>query len=233
MAAGGLPATVLAAAMGRRAQQERREADAPHPLAALGAVMVGAVHTAASFEARGGCVAAPARPFAAYAFDERLRAGGKMEHFKRILAGAGTDLGAMRRRVTRLLCDDLDILESFHHLTRHDRPPLSRGGISWINPATGTELAAYSDCAVAAREWGLPVSSVVNCVCGRTPAANGLRFEYRGSSSPPPSSSRVRDGVYRILDGRFRVQLGGDWGFLGNYASEGAAALVADRARRV
>ena len=54
----------LAAAMGRRAQQERREADA-HPLAALGDAMVGAVHTAASFEARTGCLAAPARPFAA------------------------------------------------------------------------------------------------------------------------------------------------------------------------
>ena len=108
----------LAAAMGRRAQQERREADAPHPLAALGAAMVGAVITATSFEERTGSAAAPARPFAAYAFFERLRASRRLEDFKRILAGAGTDLAAMRRRVTRLLCDDLDTLEDFHHLTR-------------------------------------------------------------------------------------------------------------------
>ena len=40
----------------------------------------------------------------------------------------------------------------------------------------------------------------------------------------------MRDGVYRLLDGRFRVQLGDD--FLGNYASEGAAALVATRVYR-
>ena len=113
-------------------------AAAAHPLAALGDAMVGAVHTAASFEARSGCLAAPSRPFAAYAFLASLRSSGKSDAFKRILAGAGTDLAAMRRRVTRLLCDDLDILEDFHHLTRHDRPPLSRGGISWINPATGT-----------------------------------------------------------------------------------------------
>ena len=230
---------VLAAAMGRRAQQERREAAAPpaaatgHPLAALGEAMVGAVHTAASFEARSGCLAAPARPFAAYAFLERLRSSGKSDAFKRILAGAGTDLAAMRRRVTRLLCDDLDILESFHHLTRHDHPPLSRGGISWVDPATGAELAAYSDCAAAGREWGLPESWVSDCVNGRTPAANGLRFEYQGSSSPPSRSSRVRDGVYRLPDGRFRVWLEDGRGFLGNYDSEGAGALVAARMRRV
>ena len=194
--------------------------------------MVGAVMTAASFEARAGCVAAPARPFAAYAFLERLRASGRRDAFKRILAGAGTDLAAMRRRVTRLLRDDLDILEDFHHLTRREPPSLSREGapIAWVVPATGAELAAYSDCAAAAREWGLPVSWVSDCVYGRTPAANGLKFEYRGSSSPPPRSSRVRDGVYRLPNGRFRVQLGDD--FLGNYASEGAAALVATRVYR-
>ena len=93
-------------------------AAAAHPLAALGKAMVGAVHTAASFEARSGCLAAPARPFAAYAFLERLRSSRKSDAFKRILAGAGTDLAAMRRRVTRLLRDDLDTLEDFHHLTR-------------------------------------------------------------------------------------------------------------------
>ena len=131
----------------------------------------------------------------------------------------------MRRRVTRLLRDDLDILEDFHHLTRREPPSLSREGapIAWVVPATGAELAAYRDCAAAAREWGLPVSLVVNCVCGRTTHANGLRFDYRGSSSPPPRSLRVRDGVYRLLDGRFRVQLG-PLGTPGNCASEGAAA---------
>ena len=226
----------LAAAMGRRAQQERREADAfaevtatGHPLAALGAAMVGAVITATSFEERTGSAAAPARPFAAYAFFERLRASRRLEDFKRILAGAGTDLAAMRRRVTRLLCDDLDTLEDFHHLTRREPPSLSREGapIAWVNPARGAELAAYSDCAAAAREWGLPESAVADCVYGRTPTANGLSFDYRGL--PPPRSSGVRDGVYRLPNGRFRVQLGDDWGFFGNYASEGAAALVADR----
>ena len=74
------------------------------------------------------------------------------------------------------------------------------------------------------------MSLVVDCVYGRTPAANGIRFDYRGL--PPPWSSRVRDGVYRLRNGRFRVQLGDDWGFLGNYASEGAAALVATRVYR-
>ena len=130
-----------------------------------------------------------------------------MEDFKRILAGAGTDLAAMRRRVTRLLCDDLDTLEDFHHLTRREPPSLSREGapIAWVDPA-GRELAAYNDCAAAAREWGLPESAVADCVYGRTPAANGLRFDYRGV--PPPRSSCVRDGVYRLPNGRFRVQLG-------------------------
>ena len=197
---------------------------------ALGEAMVGAVMTAASFEARAGCVAAPARSFAAYAFLERLRASGRRDAFKRILAGAGTDLAAMRRRVTRLLRDDLDILEDFHHLTRREPPSLSREGapIAWVVPATGAELAAYRDCAAAAREWGLPVSLVVNCVCGRTTHANGLRFDYRGSSSPPPRSLRVRDGVTGSWTGASAC-LGE---VLGNYASEGAAALVADRARR-
>ena len=137
----------------------------------------------------------------------------------------------MRRRVTRLLLDDLDILEDFSHLTRHDRPPLSRGGIF------GSIRRRERSSRPTAIARPPPASGASPCLGSRTrlrqpTAANGLRFEYRGSFSPPPRSSRVRDGVYRLLDGRFRVQLGDDWGFLGNYASEGAAMLVADRARR-
>ena len=107
-------------------------AAAAHPLAALGDAMVGAVHTAASFEARS-AASPPPRAHLPPTPSSSLRARGMLDDFKRILAGAGTDLAAMRRRVTRLLRDDLDILESFHHLTRHDRPPVvavgSRGSI--------------------------------------------------------------------------------------------------------
>ena len=208
----------------------------PHEFAALGAAMTGAVARAAAFEVRPGSAASDARPVASYAFVERLRNSDKAESFQRILDSS--DSAAVRRRVARLLRDDLDILEDFHHSTRNKPPPVARHGrtIAWVHPATGLELAAYVTCDEAGHAWGVPESWVADCVAGRASHANGLQFESRGWWPPPGgarvvSAARVRQGVY-LLDGRFRAQLGSTWGFLGNFASEAAAILVRDRALR-
>ena len=64
------------------------------------------------------------------------------------------------------------------------------------------------------------------CVEGRTPTANGLHFRRQTRWPVPAGSERVSQGVYRVGDDRYRVQLGHDWGFLGNFDSGGAAALM-------
>ena len=135
--------------------------------------------------------------------------------------------------MARLLRDDLDMLQDFHHSARHKPPPLAPGEatIAWVHPATRLELAAYATCDEAGRAWGVPESWVADCVAGRAAHANGLEFESRGWWPPPRCARKVQHGVY-LLNGRFRAQLGSTWGFLRNFSSEAAAVLVRNRALR-
>ncbi len=86
-------------------------------------------------------------------------------------------------------------------------------------------MYAYSSCGAAAKEWGVRDVDIRACVEGRTPTANGLHFRRQTRWPVPPGAEPVARGVYRVGD-RYRVQLGADWGFLGNFDSAGAGALV-------
>ncbi len=132
-----------------------------------------------------------------------------------------------RRAVARILDGNLRTLERFQHTLRQISAPIaSEATVSWFDPQTGIDLYAYSSCGAAAKEWGVRDVDIRACVEGRTPTANGLHFRRQTRWPVPAGSERVSEGVYRVGANRFRVQLGHDWGFLGNFDSAGAGALV-------
>jgi len=132
-----------------------------------------------------------------------------------------------RRAVARILGGNLRTLERFQHTLRpHSAPIASEATVSWYDPQTGVDLYAYSSCGAAAKEWGVRDVDIRACIEGRTPTANGLHFRRQTRWPVPPGAERVSLGVYRVAGERYRVQLGHDWGFLGNFDSAGAGALV-------
>ena len=132
-----------------------------------------------------------------------------------------------RRAVARILGGNLRTLERFQHTLRPISAPIaSEATVSWYDPASGVDLYAYSSCGAAAKEWGVRDVDIRACVEGRTPTANGLHFRRQTRWPVPPGAEPVARGVYRVGDDRYRVQLGDDWGFLGNFDTGGAAALV-------
>ena len=136
----------------------------------------------------------------------------------------------VRRAVARILGGNLRTLERFQHtLPAHSRAVTSAATVSWYDPASGVDLYAYSSCGAAAKEWGLTTELVRDCVEGNVDW-NGLHFRRQTRWPVPAGSERVSQGVYRVGDDRYRVQLGHDWGFLGNFDSAGAADLIHEAA---
>ena len=132
-----------------------------------------------------------------------------------------------RRAVARILDGNLRTLERFQHTLRQISAPIaSAATVSWYDPASGVDLYAYSSCGAAAKEWGVRDVDVRACVEGNVDTVNGLHFRRQARWPVPPGAERVSEGVYRVGDDRYRVQLGHDWGFLGNFDTGGAAALV-------
>ena len=134
------------------------------------------------------------------------------------------------RVVTRLFGDDLRMLERFQHASRKAPPQVRDATVAWYDPESGLDLFPYASCGTAALEWGLTPEIVRDCVEGRTPTANGLYFRRQTSWLLPAGAEMVACGVYRVGD-RYRVQLGHDWGFLGNFDSSATAQLVHHDAR--
>lgn len=131
-----------------------------------------------------------------------------------------------RRAVARILGGDLRMLEKFQHTLRPQSAPLaSEATVSWFDPATGLDLYAYSSCGAAAKEWGVRATEIRECVEGKVLFVNGLNFRRQTRWPVPAGAISVSRGVLRVGD-RYRVQLGHDWGFLGNSDSACAAALV-------
>ena len=101
--------------------------------------------------------------------------------------------------------------------------------VAWYDPENPTEeLYAYATPAAAAAEFGLAELAVFDCLEGRTRHADGVCFRWQTDwPLPAHAVATRRRGVYRLgTEGRFRAQLGERDGFLGNFDSEGAAALV-------
>jgi len=152
-----------------------------------------------------------------------------------------------RRAVARIFLragGDLRTLEKFQHtLSPQSAPLASEATVSWFDPTTGLDLYAYSSCGAAAAEWGVRAADVRECVEGKVLFVNGLKFRRQTRWPVPAGAERVSRGVFRVAGvpagaervsqdvfcvagDRYRVQLGHDWGFLGNFDSAGAAALV-------
>ena len=130
----------------------------------------------------------------------------------------------VRRAVARILGGNLRTLERFQHTLRPTAAPIaSAATVSWYDPASGVDLYAYSSCGAAAKEWGVLTSTSGACVEGN---ADGERTPFRRQTRwpVPAGAERVSQGVYRVGDDRYRVQLGHDWGFLGNFDSAGGRA---------
>jgi hypothetical protein len=142
-----------------------------------------------------------------------------------------------RRSITRLLSGDPSLLEKFQHVVRPSAAaPVGDAvaTVAWYDPENPTEeLYAYETPAAAAAEFGLAEKAVFDCLEGRAKDADGVCFRWQTDwPLPAHAVATLRRGVYRLgTKGRFRAQLGERDGFLGNFDSEGAAALVCEAGR--
>ena len=211
-----------------------RERPVAAVLGELGREMVSSVHVAA--QTRAGWDAS-----ALYAFQAALRRqpGPVCHIFKDLLksmrSGAVSETQG-RRSITRLLSGDLRLLERFQHVVRSTAAPVGDAvaTVAWYDPENPTEeLYAYATPAATAAEFGLAEKAVFDCLEGRARHADGVCFRWQTDwPLPAHAVATRRRGVYRLgTEGRFRAQLGERDGFLGNFDSEGAAALVCEAGR--
>ena len=212
-----------------------RERPVAAVLGELGREMVSSVHVAAHTRAGWGASAL-------YAFQAALRRqpGPVCHIFKDLLTSmrSGELSEAQgRRSITRLLSGDPRLLEKFQHVVRSTSAPVGDAvaTVAWFDPANSAEeLYAYATPAAAAAEFGLAELAVFDCLEGRAKDADGVCFRWQTDwPLPAHAVATRRRGVYRLgTEGRFRAQLGERDGFLGNFDSEGAAALVCEASRR-
>ena len=206
-----------------------RERPVAAVLGELGREMVSSVHVAAHTRASWDASAL-------YAFQAALRRqpGPVCHIFKDLLKSMRSgELSETqgRRSITRLLSGDPRLLEKFQHVVRSTSAPVGDAvaTVAWYDPENPTEeLYAYATPAAAAAEFGLAEKTVFDCLEGRARHADGVCFRWQTDwPLPAHAVATRRRGVYRLgTEGRFRAQLGGRDGFLGNFDSEGAAALV-------
>ncbi len=228
-------ARALAADLAAIREAYARERPVAAVLGELGTEMVSSVHVAA--HTRAGWDAS-----ALYAFQAALRRqpGPVCHSFKDLLKSMRSgELSETqgRRSITRLLSGDPRLLEKFQHVVRPSAAaPVGDAvaTVAWYDPENPTEeLYAYATPAAAAAEFGLAELAVFDCLEGRARHADGVCFRWQTDwPLPAHAVATRRRGVYRLgTEGRFRAQLGERDGFLGNFDSEGSAALVCEAGR--